>query len=334
MKPLVDTEAIPEEELEQLTEKYSHTDPITLYLNELKKFSRLNAEQEYLLWGELDAGRQAAARLVELEKALNGGSSLHDDPKEIKLLQSKVKVGLRAKQQFIESALPLVVFYAKKYAGKLSLLDLIQEGNIALMRASERYEYMESSCFATMAGIYIKNSMWEAVRKSNTIHMPAAVSQAIRRLEKVSDCIFRELGHSPSTEEIAQEMNMSLDLTNEILEAANSAADPYSLDMPVGEIDGDGCIGDFIPDVAASPEETVIQSMLHEKVIEVLGTLDPTEERVIRLRFGIEDGYSLPIEEVCRECQANKEEVIRAEIMALRKLRHPSRSRKLQGFLC
>lgn len=202
------------------------------------------------------------------------------------------------------------------------------------MKATEKYEYRESCSFASFSGAYIKHGMWAAMKKIGAIFIPQHMLQAIRLVDQFSDCFLRERGHLPAPEETAQEMKIPIDVISEVMEAKNTSEDIYSLDMPVGTEEDDCTLGDVLLDTSTkTPEEAVTQTMLHEKVLEILNTLEFMEAKVIKLHFGIEDGYARPLDEVCQECHIDKESVIRAEIIALRKLRHPSRSRQLAGFL-
>lgn len=331
---MVEDEYNADHELSELERPLVSTEAMTLYLNDLKGISRLNNAQEYSLWCKLDAGREAASQLIAVEKNLNGTPVSQDIGMEIHRLKNKIRAGADAQQQLIESTMPLVLFYAKKYAGRTPILDLIQDGNIALMKAAENYEYRDSCSFASFAGRYMMHEMWETRKKIKAVRVPQAMSQAIRLVDQFSDCFQRECGHFPAPEEIATEMKIPVDVISEIWEAKNTSDDTYSLDMPVGTEEEACTLEDVLPDtVGQTPEEAVTQTMLHEKVMEILNTLDPIEEKVIKLRFGFEDGYPRPVDDVCQQCDTDRENVIRAEIMALRKLRHPSRSRQLAGFL-
>ena len=321
---------IEEEELvdpNSLVDSFNIDDPVRMYLKEIGKVSLLTADQEVALATAMTAGREAEERLDEAEA---NGETLPAE--ELAQLKKQVKAGERAKQQLAEANLRLVVSIAKRYVGRgMLFLDLIQEGNLGLIKAVEKFDYTKGYKFSTYATWWIRQAITRAIAdQARTIRIPVHMVETINKVIRVSRQLLQELGHDPSPEEISEEMNMPVDKVREILKIAQ---EPVSLETPIGE-EEDSHLGDFIPDEAASePSEAASFTLLKEQLVDVLSTLTPREEKVLKLRFGIEDGRTRTLEEVGKEFNVTRERIRQIEAKALRKLRHPSRSKKLKDFL-
>ena len=326
---------VEEEELvdpNSLVNNFSIDDPVRMYLKEIGKVPLLNPDEEIVLAQSMSAGAGAKARLDELEAQRKAGETPEITPEEEATLRKTYKKGESAKQKLAEANLRLVVSIAKRYVGRgMLFLDLIQEGNLGLIKAVEKFDYTKGYKFSTYATWWIRQAITRAIAdQARTIRIPVHMVETINKVIRVSRQLLQELGHDPSPNEIAAEMNMPVDKVREILKIAQ---EPVSLETPIGE-EEDSHLGDFIPDEGASePSEAASFTLLKEQLMDVLSTLTPREEKVLKLRFGIEDGRTRTLEEVGKEFNVTRERIRQIEAKALRKLRHPSRSKKLKDFL-
>ena len=319
---------IEEEELvdpNTLVDSFSIDDPVRMYLKEIGKVSLLNPDEEIELAQKMSAGNLAQEQLDSLQSGELDAASLAE-------LKKLAKAGERAKQKLAEANLRLVVSIAKRYVGRgMLFLDLIQEGNLGLIKAVEKFDYTKGYKFSTYATWWIRQAITRAIAdQARTIRIPVHMVETINKVIRVSRQLLQELGHDPSPEEISEEMGMPAEKVREILKIAQ---EPVSLETPIGE-EEDSHLGDFIPDEGASePSEAASFTLLKEQLVDVLSTLTPREEKVLKLRFGIEDGRTRTLEEVGKEFNVTRERIRQIEAKALRKLRHPSRSKKLKDFL-
>ena len=277
-------------------EGVSLEDPVRMYLKEIGKVQLLTAEEE-----------------IELAQRMEEGDEV-------------------AKQKLAEANLRLVVSIAKRYVGRgMLFLDLIQEGNIGLMKAVEKFDVSKGYKFSTYATWWIRQAITRAIAdQARTIRIPVHMVETINKLTRVSRQLLQELGREPSPEEIAEEMEIPVDRVREIQKISQ---EPVSLETPIGE-EEDSHLGDFLPDEdIPAPQDAAASTILKEQLVEVLGTLTEREQKVLRLRFGLDDGRARTLEEVGREFNVTRERIRQIEAKALRKLRHPSRSRKLKEFL-
>ena len=321
---------IKEEELvdpNELVDSFSIDDPVRMYLKEIGKVPLLSADEEVALATAMSEKLAAEAKIAASEES---GEALPEA--ELAELKKVISTGETAKQKLAEANLRLVVSIAKRYVGRgMLFLDLIQEGNLGLIKAVEKFDYTKGYKFSTYATWWIRQAISRAIAdQARTIRIPVHMVETINKVIRVSRQLLQELGHDPSPEEISEEMGMPLDKVREILKIAQ---EPVSLETPIGE-EEDSHLGDFIPDEGASePSEAASFTLLQEQLVDVLSTLTPREEKVLKLRFGIEDGRPRTLEEVGREFNVTRERIRQIEAKALRKLRHPSRSKKLKDFL-
>ena len=328
--PLEEIAEIEEEELvdpNTLVDSFNIDDPVRMYLKEIGKVALLTADEEVALATDMTAGHEAQRRL---DDAAEKEEIIPDE--ELAELRTAIKKGEAAKQSLAEANLRLVVSIAKRYVGRgMLFLDLIQEGNLGLIKAVEKFDYTKGYKFSTYATWWIRQAITRAIAdQARTIRIPVHMVETINKVIRVSRQLLQELGHDPSAEEISEEMGMPVDKVREILKIAQ---EPVSLETPIGE-EEDSHLGDFIPDEGASePSEAASFTLLKEQLVDVLSTLTPREEKVLKLRFGIEDGRTRTLEEVGKEFNVTRERIRQIEAKALRKLRHPSRSKKLKDFL-
>ena len=333
--PIEEIEEIPEEEIvdpNTLVDSFGIDDPVRMYLKEIGKVNLLTPDEEIQLAQDMGAGDAAREQLAEIEKARKNGEEVSLAQEEEKELKRAIRKGEAAKQRLAEANLRLVVSIAKRYVGRgMLFLDLIQEGNLGLIKAVEKFDYTKGYKFSTYATWWIRQAITRAIAdQARTIRIPVHMVETINKVIRVSRQLLQELGHDPTQEEISEEMNMPVDKVREILKIAQ---EPVSLETPIGE-EEDSHLGDFIPDEDASePSEAASYTLLKEQLIDVLDTLTPREEKVLKLRFGLEDGRTRTLEEVGKEFNVTRERIRQIEAKALRKLRHPSRSKKLKDFL-
>lgn len=296
-----ETPAVEDEEEEadfdlSLPKGISIDDPVRMYLKEIGKVPLLSGEEE-----------------ISLAKRMEEGDE-------------------EAKKKLCEANLRLVVSIAKRYVGRgMLFLDLIQEGNLGLIKAVEKFDFRKGFKFSTYATWWIRQAITRAIAdQARTIRIPVHMVETINKLIRVQRQLLQELGREPKPEEIAEEMDMTVEKVREILKIAQ---EPVSLETPIGE-EEDSHLGDFIPDTdAPAPADAAAFSMLKEQLIEVLETLTPREQKVLKLRFGLEDGRARTLEEVGKRFEVTRERIRQIEAKALRKLKHPSRSKKLRDYL-
>ena len=295
---LDNVEEIPEKELSDpaaLMDGLSVDDHVRIYLKEIGKVDLLSPEEE----------TELARRMAEGDEA--------------------------AKMRLAEANLRLVVSIAKRYVGRgMLFLDLIQEGNLGLIKAVEKFDYTKGFKFSTYATWWIRQAITRAIAdQARTIRIPVHMVETINKVIRVSRQLLQELGHDPTAEEVAETMNMPVAKVRDILKIAQ---EPVSLETPIGE-EEDSHLGDFIPDEdALEPAEAAANALQREQLLEILHTLTPREEKVLKLRYGLEDGRPRTLEEVGREFQVTRERIRQIEAKALRKLRHPSRAKKLKDY--
>ena len=309
-------------------------DPVRMYLKEIGKVPLLSAEEEIELAKNMEAGAVAKEKIAILKKREETATEeeIAEIKEEIKNLQKDLDAGDEAKKRLAEANLRLVVSIAKRYVGRgMLFLDLIQEGNLGLIKAVEKFDYRKGYKFSTYATWWIRQAITRAIAdQARTIRIPVHMVETINKLIRVSRQLLQELGREPSPEEIAAEMNMPVERVREILKISQ---EPVSLETPIGE-EEDSHLGDFIQDDNVPvPADAAAFTLLKEQLEEVLGTLTEREQKVLTLRFGLEDGRARTLEEVGKEFNVTRERIRQIEAKALRKLRHPSRSRKLKDYL-
>ena len=315
-------------------EGVSVEDPVRMYLKEIGKVPLLSADEEIELAQNMEDGAVATEKINVLKGRLDGASEEEkaEIKEEIKTLQRDVDKGADAKKRLAEANLRLVVSIAKRYVGRgMLFLDLIQEGNLGLIKAVEKFDYKKGYKFSTYATWWIRQALTRAIaNQARTIRIPVHMVETINKLIRVSRQLLQELGREPSPEEIAKEMSMPVERVREILKISQ---EPVSLETPIGE-EEDSHLGDFIKDDNVPvPADAAAFTLLKEQLEEVLGTLTEREQKVLTLRFGLEDGRARTLEEVGKEFNVTRERIRQIEAKALRKLRHPSRSRKLKDYL-
>ena len=310
-------------------------DPVRMYLKEIGKVPLLSAEEEIELAKKMEDGNVATEKIQLLKERMQNEEDENEKAQiqtEIKELQLDVDHGSDAKKRLAEANLRLVVSIAKRYVGRgMLFLDLIQEGNLGLIKAVEKFDYRKGYKFSTYATWWIRQAITRAIAdQARTIRIPVHMVETINKLIRVSRQLLQELGREPSPEEIAAEMNMPVDRVREILKISQ---EPVSLETPIGE-EEDSHLGDFIKDDNVPvPADAAAFTLLKEQLEEVLGTLTEREQKVLTLRFGLEDGRARTLEEVGKEFNVTRERIRQIEAKALRKLRHPSRSKKLKDYL-
>ena len=311
-----------------MPEGISIDDPVRMYLKEIGKVPLLSADEEINIAMRMEKGDEAKQML---ESGINAdGKPLTDEEK--KQCQAAIDDGTQAKRLLAEANLRLVVSIAKRYVGRgMLFLDLIQEGNLGLIKAVEKFDYRKGYKFSTYATWWIRQAITRAIAdQARTIRIPVHMVETINKLIRVSRQLLQEYGREPTPEEIAKAMGISEAKVREIIKIAQ---EPVSLETPIGE-EEDSHLGDFIPDDdAPAPAEAASHALMREQLWDVLNTLTPREEKVLRLRFGLDDGNQRTLEEVGREFKVTRERIRQIEAKALRKLRHPRRSKKLKDYL-
>ena len=316
-------------------EGVSVEDPVRMYLKEIGKVPLLSADEEIELAQKMEAGSVAVEKIPLLKERLAETGEEQEKEEiqaEIKALQLDVDRGSDAKKRLAEANLRLVVSIAKRYVGRgMLFLDLIQEGNLGLIKAVEKFDYRKGYKFSTYATWWIRQAITRAIAdQARTIRIPVHMVETINKLIRVSRQLLQELGREPTPEEIAEEMKMPVERVREILKISQ---EPVSLETPIGE-EEDSHLGDFIKDDNVPvPADAATFTLLKEQLEEVLGTLTEREQKVLTLRCGLEDGRARTLEEVGKEFNVTRERIRQIEAKALRKLRHPSRSRKLKDYL-
>ena len=320
-------------------EGVSIEDPVRMYLKEIGKVELLSADEEINLAKVIEEGFEYKQKCHDIEKKLRKPESPEVKEELTKKLEAlkkegkkKIDAGEAAKKRLAEANLRLVVSIAKRYVGRgMQFLDLIQEGNLGLIKAVEKFDYNKGYKFSTYATWWIRQAITRAIAdQARTIRIPVHMVETINRLMRTQRTLLQELGREPTQEEVAREMKMPIERVAEIQKISQ---EPVSLETPIGE-EEDSHLGDFIQDDnVPMPADAAAYTLLKEQLLDVLGTLTDREQRVLRLRFGLDDGRARTLEEVGKVFDVTRERIRQIEAKALRKLRHPSRSRKLRDFL-
>lgn len=307
----------------------SKGDAVQIYLAQIRRNPELGPGEEPELGHAIQQSREAASELAGLEQ-----TGPNAQPEKIQVLKQAINEGNRAKRRLMECHLRMAARMARKYRNRgIALMDLIQEANMALIKAVENWSYDPDFLFGPYAGTQIKWALNNAIVKQQPLYIPSEKMCAAWKVKAVSSTLQVVLKHDPTPQEVAAEMNIPADFVQDALIVLDAASSPTSLDSPVGE-DGNTTMRDFLPgEDIPDPVELATRQDLQEKVAAVLSTLAPMEEKVVRLRFGFEDGATHSIDEVCRVCKEPPDVIKLAEVRAIRKLRHPSRSSQLQDFL-
>ncbi|MCR5323750.1 MAG: RNA polymerase sigma factor RpoD [Lachnospiraceae bacterium] len=320
-------------------EGISLEDPVRMYLKEIGKVPLLSGDEEIELAKLMEEGNRVQANIDAIKKEAKEKTSAEEHDalmKKAEKMKTKnaavIQKGNSAKDRLIEANLRLVVSIAKRYVGRgMQFLDLIQEGNMGLLKAVEKFDYSKGYKFSTYATWWIRQAITRAIAdQARTIRIPVHMVETINKLMRVQRQLLQELGREPTTEEVAAEMKIPVERVAEIQKISQ---EPVSLETPIGE-EEDSHLGDFIMDEKVPvPAEAASQSILREELLKVLETLTDREQRVLRLRFGLDDSKQRTLEEVGKEFNVTRERIRQIEAKALRKLRHPTRSKKLKDFL-
>ncbi len=325
---LNDIEEIDVSTFDQLPASVKVDDPVRMYLKDIGKIPLLSIEEETELAKMVVEGREAKARLAEIENDDQNTISI-EEYEQLLEISEKAEA---AKDKLVNANLRLVVSIAKRYLGRgLQFLDLIQEGNMGLIKAVDKFDHQKGFKFSTYATWWIRQAITRAVAdQARTIRIPVHMVETINKLVRIQRQLVQELSREPTPQEVAEKMDISVEKVQQIQKIAQ---EPISLESPVGE-EEDSSLGDFISDPhALDPYEYTAKMKLREELDDVLATLTEREERVLRLRFGLVDGRQRTLEEVGKEFNVTRERIRQIEAKALRKLKHPSRSRKLKDFM-
>ena len=318
-----------------LGDAVSIEDPVRMYLKEIGRVPLLSADEEIDIAKRMENGNEAAAENEQLMETLENETNAKKKStiqKKIDANKAVIEDGKEAERELSQANLRLVVSIAKRYVGRgMLFLDLIQEGNLGLIKAVEKFDYRKGYKFSTYATWWIRQAITRAIAdQARTIRIPVHMVETINKIVRVNRQLLQELGREPSPAEVAAQMDMSEERVREILKISQ---DPVSLETPIGE-EEDSHLGDFLPDEnVLAPSDAAARTMLNEQLNEILDTLTERERKVLALRFGLVDGKARTLEEVGRQFNVTRERIRQIEAKALRKLRHPSRSKKIRDFL-